>query len=159
MFRSMVSFVPPRISATVASANSSAATLQLAYTYSHFRYDQADYNDVTYRDTWVPNSPQNQAYLDAEYRLDRHFAVGASGELRGRWFVDPSNVASVDGYTLLHARLSARWDLGGHAYELLLSGHNLTGVKYIAFSEPDPDGNSYQPAATRELFATVSARF
>lgn len=73
--------------------------------------------------------------------------------------MDPSNVASVDGYTLLHARASARWELGGREYELLLSGHNLTGVKYIAFSEPDPDGNSYQPAPTREMFASVSARF
>jgi hypothetical protein len=73
--------------------------------------------------------------------------------------VDASNVASVDGYTLLHARLAARWQMGGREYEVQVGGRNLTGVKYIAFTEPDPDGNSYQPAATAELFASARARF
>jgi len=32
---------------------------------------------------------------------------------------------------------------------------NAGNVEYIAFTEPDPDGNSYQPGPTREVFAGV----
>lgn len=39
--------------------------------------------------------------------------------------------------------------------ELSVQGPNLTGVEYIAFTEPDPDGNSYQPGPERGLFAGV----
>jgi hypothetical protein len=99
------------------------------------------------------------AFLDAQYRIAGPFTIGASGEVRSHWYVDASNQAVVDGYTLLHARLSARWRLGGHEWEIMLSGRNLTRKKYIAFTEPDPDGNSYQPAPTQEYFASASARF
>jgi hypothetical protein len=35
-------------------------------------------------------------------------------------------------------------------WELILSGRNIFGVEYYGFTEPDPDGNSYQPAPTAE---------
>ena len=34
--------------------------------------------------------------------------------------------------------------------EVILSGRNILGVPYYGFTEPDPDGNSYQPAPTDE---------
>jgi len=36
---------------------------------------------------------------------------------------------------------------------------NLTDKEYIAFTKPDPDGNSYRPGSTREIFATRQLRF
>ena len=39
--------------------------------------------------------------------------------------------------------------------EVTLAVRNATDVEYIAFTEPDPDGNSYQPAPTREIFGGV----
>ena len=38
---------------------------------------------------------------------------------------------------------------------MTLLGKNLTGKEYIAFTEPDPDGNSYQPEPGRQVFAGV----
>lgn len=38
---------------------------------------------------------------------------------------------------------------------MTLLGKNLTGKEYIAFTEPDPDGNSYQPGPGRQVFAGV----
>ena len=49
--------------------------------------------------------------------------------------------------------------MGRSRLEAFVAGRNVTGVEYIAFTEPDPDGNSYQPGPTRELFAGASARF
>jgi hypothetical protein len=41
----------------------------------------------------------------------------------------------------------------------MLFGRNLGNKEYIAFTEPDPDGNSYQPAPERELFLQVRIAF
>jgi hypothetical protein len=56
-------------------------------------------------------------------------------------------------------RLSKTWQRGRIYGTLFLQGKNLTGTKYIAFTEPDPDGNSYQPGPMQELFAGVQIRF
>ncbi len=128
--------------------------IQVAYTWSHFTYtnSQSAYGDV--RGHWLPNTPQHRLVADGACTFGA-ITLGLSGEVSSPWYVDPSNAASVPGYTLLHARLAWRIRPGGLDSEVTLSGRNLTGEKYIAFTEPDPDGNSYQPAAERELFIGV----
>ena len=37
----------------------------------------------------------------------------------------------------------------------MFSARNLAGTEYIAFTETDLDGNSYQPGPTREGFLGV----
>jgi hypothetical protein len=73
--------------------------------------------------------------------------------------VDPTNVPFIGGYALLSARVSKSLQLGRANATFSLTGRNLTAKQYIAFSEPDPDGNSYQPGAEREIFAGVQLRF
>jgi len=41
----------------------------------------------------------------------------------------------------------------------MLSGLDLTDEQYIAFTEPDPDGNSYQPGPGRQGFLGVILSF
>jgi len=36
---------------------------------------------------------------------------------------------------------------------------NLTGAKYMAFTEPDPDGNAYHPGPSREFFGNIRINF
>jgi len=134
-------------------------SMELAYTYSHFVYDHALYNGVTYRDTWLPSSPEHQVALDAEYRIAPNLMVGVGTETWTRAYVDPSNVAWVGGYTLIDARVAYTTRVAGATTELLLSGRNLGGKKYIAFAEPDPDGNSYHPGARREIFLGATVKF
>ena len=126
--------------------------LRLAYTYSRFKYDRIETFEAgtVYKGTWLPNSPKHQAYLDAEYKFTPRIYAGASLEVMSRWFIDGTNKVSVDGYQLLHVRLGTKFGIGGMPWELILSGRNIFGKEYIAFTEPDPDGNSYQPAPTAE---------
>jgi hypothetical protein len=56
----------------------------------------------------------------------------------------------------VHVRLGYRFEIEGMPLELMLSGRNIFGVEYYGFTEPDPDGNSYQPAPTAEW--TLSLR-
>jgi iron complex outermembrane receptor protein len=132
--------------------------IRLAYTYSHFKYDSVQTLEagVTYNSTWLPNSPQHQIYLDGEYKITPALTAGAALEYVSSWYIDstnrifPNGYGRTDPYTLVHVRLGYKFEVGGTPWELILSGRNVFGVEYYGFTEPDPDGNSYQPAATAE---------
>lgn len=132
-----------------------------AYTYSHFIY--TDYSSLTYPGNLtgnnLPNSPRHQVFVNASYEFARSWTVGASVEAYSRAFIDPTNRTWIDAYGLLDARFSKTWQHRGVYGTLFVAGRNLTGKRYIAFTEPDPDGNSYQPGANREFFGGLEIRF
>ena len=142
-----------------------ALNLQVAYTYSNFKYASNSPDRIVMDDTsivkyiksgnWLPNSPQHQIYFDAEYHVIPRMSLGFSVEALSKSYIDGANIESeaVKAYTLLHARAAYRWQLGSVAAEVSLNARNLGDVKYVAFSEPDPGGNAYQPGAGREFFA------
>jgi len=127
--------------------------LQIAYTWSHFVYRSSTsfYGDI--EGNRPPNSPGHQLITDVSWQVLPDVTLGAGTDNFSRWYVDASNLTSVDGYTLINARIAWRVSLMGMDGEVSLQGRNLAGEKYIAFTEPDPDGNSYQPGPERELFA------
>lgn len=142
----------------------SGLNLQAAYTYSNFKYASDSPTQIAMDDTsihkfikagnWLPNSPQHQLYVDALYHIVPQFGIGFSVETLSKSYIDGANVESeaVSGYTLLHARATYEWQIGTVTGELSVNGRNLGNVKYVAFSEPDPGGNAYQPGAGREFF-------
>jgi iron complex outermembrane receptor protein len=135
-------------------------TLIAAYTYSDFTY--SEYDSRTFPGNLsghaLPNSPRHQFFVDASYRFGTGWFAGFSAEGTSRASIDPTNAAWIDGYVLCHGRVGFHWS-GRLQGEVMLTVKNLADVKYIAFTEPDPDGNSYQPGAPREVFATVQFRF
>jgi iron complex outermembrane receptor protein len=145
--------------------------LQVAYTYSNFKYTNSspieiimdDPTDIRYiKDgNYLPNSPMHQLYVDLQYTFMPGLSAGVSAETYSEAYIDGANIESeaVQGYTLLHARITYELPIKGIASEITLSGRNLGDVKYVAFSEPDPSGNSYQAGAGRELFASFRIRF
>jgi iron complex outermembrane receptor protein len=134
-------------------------SLNLAYTYSHFIYDRVEFNNATFHDTWLPNSPEHQIFFDAAYDLGAGLEVGLSAEAYSRAYIDPTNTVWIGGYTLYDARLAYKFSGLGVGGQLLVSARNFTGKHYIAFTEPDPDGNSYQPGPTQEYFAGLRLTF
>jgi outer membrane receptor protein involved in Fe transport len=138
--------------------------VQLAYTYSNFKYTSDSPDRIVMDDTtivkfikngnWLPNSPQHQLYFDAQYRVVPELALGFSVESLSKAYIDGANIdaEAVEGYTLIHARATYKWHLGPVIGELSLNARNLGNVKYVAFSEPDPGGNAYQPGAGQEFF-------
>ncbi len=136
-------------------------TITTAYTYSHFvytRYSSLTYpGDLTGHD--LPNSPRHQAFVDASYEFVRTWFVGTSAEAYSRAFIDPTNRTWIDTYALTNVRLNKTWRRGGFYGTFFFVCKNLTGKRYIAFTEPDPDGNSYQPGANREFFAGLRINF
>lgn len=133
-------------------------TLKAAYTYSHFQYASPD----SICGNPLPNSPKHQFTADIDYRFLSRFSVGVSTELQTKWYIYTDRVhkdISQDGFSLYHLRAGYDFKIGKTSGTLSVYGKNITNVSYIAFTEPDPDGNSYQPAARREYFASVRLRF
>ncbi|MCX6543846.1 MAG: TonB-dependent receptor [Acidobacteria bacterium] len=130
----------------------SGLAIRAAYTWSNFKYTNVKSLFGEFSNSVMPNSPAHQFYADGEYTWNAHWVFGVGTEMQSGWFVDQSNVASVDGFTLVNPRVAYRWTGRGYRGEISLSARNVFGQQYIAFTEPDPDGNSYQPGPTREVF-------
>jgi iron complex outermembrane receptor protein len=139
---------------------------RLAYTFSDFRYREDsptpiamdDESILKYirKDNFLPNSPQHELYADVRVRPVEHAMLGFGVEAFSTSYIDGANLEAeaVHGYALLDARAAYEWQLNdnGLTAEVSISGRNLGNTKYVAFSEPDPGGNSYQPGAGREFF-------
>jgi iron complex outermembrane receptor protein len=135
--------------------------LTAAYTFSDFIYTR--YEGISLpgdlSGNALPNSPRHQAALEAVYTWRRRWVVAANLLALTRAYVDATNATWIDGYALLGMRLARRFTIGGRQLEAFVSGRNLADVEYIAFTEPDPDGNSYHPGPEREVFAGLRVGF
>jgi len=132
-------------------------SMDVAYTWSHFKYVSPD----SVRDHWLPSSPEHMLNLGVEYRVVPQLTLGIESEMQSRWWVSTSNAAAAPGFALWGANASYRWNVGETGLELSLSGRNLLGASYMAFTEPDFDDtggivvdvwNSFQPGPKQEYY-------
>ncbi len=156
--------------------------LQLAYTYSDFKYTSAQidpvYSDTAYVLTippqdgqYLPNSPKHQLYSELTYSINKNFKLNVGVNYQSEWAIytdakayngelDPAIYHNwQNGFTLVNTRFSYIWKLKNTNGEFNISAKNLLDETYMAFTEPDPDGNSYQPGALRELFVNLAVKF
>jgi iron complex outermembrane recepter protein len=157
-------------------------SFQAAYTYAGYTYTSANvdpvYTDTKYvlttppsKGQWLPNSPRHQLFAELEYSITRNLKISFSSEFQSKWAIytdakaykgdlDPAVYQNwQSGFNLFHAHVSYQWMAWGLPVECCISGRNLTAAKYMAFTEPDPDGNSYQPGPGREIFGSIRIRF
>ena len=144
--------------------------VQAAYTYSSFKYSNNDTIRIMMDDptifkyiqngNYLPNSPQHQLNVDIQYDPIPCLSLGISTETLSNWYIDGANFESeaAPGYTLLHARIVYKWNINKLNGELSFNVRNAGDLQYIGFTEPDPGGNAYQPAARREFFGTIKVR-
>ena len=157
-------------------------SLQTAYTYSDYKYTTATvdpvYTDTAYVLTtppangqWLPNSPKHQLFAEIVYSINKNFKISFSTEYQSKWAIytdakayngelDPTIYQNwQDGFNLYHARISYQWKYKGLQGECSIFTRNIFGSEYMAFTEPDPDGNSYQPGPKREIFGSLKIQF
>jgi iron complex outermembrane receptor protein len=156
--------------------------LQVAYTYADYKYTSATidpvYTDPAYVLTsppasgqWLPNSPKHLLYSELVYTVFKNFKVSLGTEYQSKWAIytdskaysgqlDPAIYQNwQDGFNLFNAHASYLLNFKKFSTEFSVSARNFTGVKYMAFTEPDPDGNSYQPGPKQEFFGNIIFRF
>jgi len=157
-------------------------SVQAAYTFADYRYTSAHvdpvYTDPAYVLTtppasgqWLPNSPKNQLYAEVVYILNKNITISLATEYQSKWAIYTDAKAYngelnpviyrnwQDGFNLYHARIAYQWKIKGLNGEISLAARNFTCAKYMAFTEPDPDGNSYQPGPGREFFGNIKIQF
>jgi len=146
-------------------------TIQAAYTYSNFVYTNDVPSRVVMDDTsiykyvkdgnYLPNSPQHQLYLDVQYEIVPHLFVGLSSETLSKAYIDGANIESeaVEAYSLFNGRLVYEWEIMNIFGQISFNATNIGDKKYVAFSEPDPGGNAYQPGAGRQFFGNLKIHF
>lgn len=135
--------------------------LRAAYTYADYTYTK--YMSISYPGNWtgnlLPNSPRHLLAFDGEVRPTGKLTLGMTVQALSHAYIDVTNRTWIDGYGLLNIRVGYQLNLMGATGRVLLTGKNLTNTEYIAFTEPDPDGNSYQPGAGREFFGGIQFSF
>jgi len=129
--------------------------VRFTYTYSDFKYTNVKSLFGTFQNVWMPNSPRNQAWVDVEYNWRKKLFVGFDSNMVSRAYVDQTNIGYAWGYGLFNPRLGYRWNSDTVSGEIMISARNAFRKYYIAFTEPDPDGNSYQPGPKDEVFITA----
>ncbi len=130
--------------------------VRASYTYSDFKYTRVNSLFGSFENVWMPNSPRHQGSMDVDYTWRSRLFAGLGIFAVSRAYVDQTNTGHAWGYALYSPRVGYRWNDGKVSTEAMLSARNVFGRSYIAFTEPDPDGNSYQPGPTEEIF--LSAR-
>lgn len=159
--------------------------IDVAYTYSHFRYTAPDYTDTTngiynIKGHWMPNCPANMLTAQISYNFLKHFTIAFGTQWQSKWciqvddsiynnytisqtYYQPGSVRSswVDGFNIYNLNLNYNWKLGWLSGDLGLYVKNLFDEHYFGFTEPNngPDYNSYQPAPGREFFVNLKLRF
>jgi iron complex outermembrane recepter protein len=131
--------------------------VRMTYTYSDFKYKEVQTLWGPFQNVWMPNSPRNMGWVDIEYNWHSKFFAGFDSNMVSRAYVDATNTGYAWGYGLFNPRAGYRWNTSKLGGEIMLSARNAFGKYYIAFTEPDPDGNSYQPGPKSEIF--ITARF
>ena len=155
---------------------------QVAYTFSNYKYTSSNidpvYTDPAYvltsppmKGQWLPNSPKNQLYSEIVYLINSRIELGIATEYQSQWavYTDPkAYYGQLDpaifqnwqaGFNLFHAHVSYKLNIGKIKGECSLFVRNLTAARYMAFTEPDPDGNAYHPGPGREFFGNIKIRF
>lgn len=156
--------------------------LQVAYTYADYRYMSSAidpvYTDPAYVLTsppsggqMLPNSPMHQLFFETNYSFNKKLKISAASEFQSKWavYTDPKAYGGQmdpavyrnwqDGFNLFHARLSYELNIGKIKGECSLYVRNIMGTNYMAFTEPDPDGNAYHPGPGREFFGNIKINF
>jgi iron complex outermembrane receptor protein len=157
-------------------------SLRISYTFADYKYVSAVidpvYTDPAYVLTsppapgqWLPNSPRHQYYAEAVYSFHNRLTFSLASEYQSKWaiYTDPKAYnGELDpaiyqnwqqGFNLFHARISYNLNIGKLKGECSIFVRNITAAKYMAFTEPDPDGNAYHPGPAREFFGNIRIRF
>jgi len=154
------------------------AEFVVSYTFSDFRYVSSA-TDSFYLDTafvltkppapgqYLPNSPKHVLNMQISLQPLQDLWITLEGIYRSPWaiYTDADAYAGLldpavfrpwyEGYKLLNINVSYDFSWHNAQWHLVAGIENVFDTPYIAFTEPDPDGNSYHPGPGRQVFFGV----
>lgn len=143
----------------VKGSNPDKLTLNVAYTYSDFRFD----GDRSWGNNDLPGAPKHYIRAEALYRSPSGWYVGPNVEwVPTGYFVDNANTASAktEAYALLGAK--AGYDLT-EKVGLYIDARNLLDKKYISSASTAATATAasalYEPGTGRTVFMGLRAKW
>jgi iron complex outermembrane receptor protein len=130
--------------------------LNVAYTYSDFRYD----NDATFGRNRLPGAPPHFVRAELLYRHPSGFSFGPNIEwVPVSYFVDSANTLTTEAYLLWG--LKAAYD-DGKSFSAYIEGRNLSDRAYIAstsiIDRAGANSPLFNPGNGRAVYAGVRYR-
>ncbi len=153
----------------------------VSFTYSDFKYVSTA-NNPLFEDTtliltrppepgqYLPNVPKYNVFAQLILKPVHNLTLTFSGKYRSPWVIytdsriydglaDPSIYQPwYEGYNIYDFSANYAFDFKNMLVNMKLGVENLFDTPYIAFTEPDPDGNSYHPGSGRQIFLTISMK-
>ncbi|MCA1470019.1 TonB-dependent receptor [Bradyrhizobium sp. IC3195] len=131
--------------------------LNLAYTYSDFRFD----SDTAFGNNQLPGAPRHYLRAELLYKHPTGFYAGPNVEwVPQAYFVDSMNTLTTEPYALLG--LKAGFDNGG-PFSAYIEGRNLTNRTYIAsvsiIDRATATSALFEPGAGRAVYTGMRYRW
>lgn len=140
----------------VKSENPDRIWLNVAYTYSDFRYD----GDRTFGNNRLPGAPPHYLRAELLYKHPSGVSFGPNVEwVPQAYYVDSANTLSTAAYALWGVR--AAYDDGKH-FSAYIEGRNLANTAYIAttsiIDRATPTSTLFNPGTGRAVYAGIRYR-
>jgi len=139
------------------SADPDRLWLNLAYTFSDFRFD----GDPAWGDNELPGAPRHYLRAELLYRNPAGFYAGPNVEwVPQAYYVDNANTTKTEAYALLGFR--AGYELNRNV-SLFVDARNLTDEKYIASASVAAVANQgsplFEPGTGRAVYGGIQMRW
>ncbi|HET9012897.1 MAG TPA: TonB-dependent receptor, partial [Gemmatimonadaceae bacterium] len=131
-------------------------TLQAAYTYSRFRYEDYTVGTTSYAGRRIPGIPEHALALAVALRFGSA-TLASTTDVASAMEVDDANSAQAPARTIVGLALSNRVELAGVSVSPLVAVQNLGGVRSVGSVSVNATGGKYfEPAPGRTLLVRVA---
>jgi iron complex outermembrane receptor protein len=132
------------------------ATFNLAYGYSHFRFDEYVVDETNFGDNRIPGIPIQQLQGAVSLRTGPWYAT-LEGETRGSVFVDDANTTRSAGFEVMNIRFGGQGVAGLRWFSPRLGVMNVFDRHYAASVSVNASGGRYyEPAQGRTFYAGIT---
>ena len=144
------------------AAFDAALTLDVAYTYTHARFEEfVNFAGLDLSGNRLPGVPEHSAYAEITWR---HARSGFTTGFEGRWtdevFVDDVNSASADSYVLVNFHAGFRQQVGTWRFEEFLRVDNVADEEYVSSVVVNAvNGRFFEPGPPRTYLLGFTASY
>jgi iron complex outermembrane receptor protein len=134
-------------------------SLDGAYTYSHFRFDEFVQGSTDYSGNQLPGTPDHHLYTRLNLSPWRKWDFHVDYHLVSSVYLDDANSSTADGYQLINAGIACEL-ISGKKWSGSISAnlHNLFDVRYspmFQINAPGTQPRYYYPGKPRSLYLNM----
>jgi len=136
-------------------------TLAAAWTWSDYRFERfVDRDGNDFGGNRLPGLPEQQLYLEADWRDAAGHYARIETRLVDEVFADNANTVDVDGYGTVNLRIGRSWTRSGRKLDAWFGIDNLTDETYVANVRVNASADRYfEPAPERTVSLGLELAF